>query len=45
MREARGYNREKWVDVIEGMKRIFEAPTEDEGYDEIIKQNLLEGVQ
>lgn len=45
MREARGYNREKWVEVIEGMKRIFEAPTDKEGYNELIKQNLLKGVQ
>lgn len=43
MMNDRGYNKEKWEEVIKGMKENFEEPTEDEGYDEIIKINPLEG--
>ena len=42
MKEARGYKKEKWVDVIEGMKKIFEKPTETEGYDQLVELNPLE---
>ena len=43
MKESRGYDRDKWVQVIEGMKKSFEPPTENEGYDKLVKLNPLEG--
>ena len=44
MKENRGYTREKWEEVIQGMKEIFEEPTIDEGYDELIKINPMEEI-
>lgn len=35
MRESRGYTEEKWRDVIERMKRDFEPPRLEEGFDRI----------
>ena len=44
MMEARGYETSKWEMVINGMKKSFEPPTEDEGYDELIIINpFVEG--
>jgi len=39
MQEARGYDTEKWSQVINGMKKSFEVPEEDEGYDKIVLIN------
>ena len=39
MKEARGYDTAKWAMVINGMKKSFEEPTEDEGYDRLEKIN------
>jgi tRNA uridine 5-carbamoylmethylation protein Kti12 len=41
LKENRGYSKDKWNDVINGMKSIFEEPTIDEGYDEIKTINSL----
>jgi|WetSurMetagenome_2_1015567.scaffolds.fasta_scaffold297438_3 predicted kinase len=35
--DARGYSKEKWAEVIEGMKKGFEAPMLEEGAQEIIE--------
>ncbi len=35
MKEPRGYDREKWTEVIAGMKKSFEYPEENEDYDAI----------
>jgi tRNA uridine 5-carbamoylmethylation protein Kti12 len=43
MKDGRGYEAEKWVDVIDRMKKSFEAPTLEEGCDEIKTMNLLPG--
>lgn len=46
MMNARGYDRQKWEEVINGMKANFEPPTEkDEGYDDIIKINPFVGAK
>lgn len=42
MMNDRGYTKEKWEEVIDGMKKIFEEPEANEGYDELIKINPLE---
>ena len=42
MRDARGYETAKWAQVINGMKKSFEEPTADEGYDRIEKINPFE---
>lgn len=39
MKDARGYDKSKWAMVINGMKKAFEPPEDDEGYDKIIKMN------
>jgi len=39
MKSPRGYERYQWEEVINGMISNFEEPTEDEGYDEILKIN------
>lgn len=36
MKEPRGYESTKWEEVINGMKKSFEPPVQDEGYDKII---------
>ncbi|MFW6247427.1 MAG: AAA family ATPase [bacterium] len=43
MKESRGYDREKWEEVINKMKESFEEPTEDEKYNELIKINPFRG--
>jgi len=45
MMEARGYDISKWAMVINGMKKNFEPPTEDEGYDEIVVINPFVGAK
>lgn len=45
MMDARGYDRQKWEEVIEGMRANFEPPTIDEGYDEIMKINTFIGAK
>ena len=40
MKEDRGYSKDKWNEVIENMKRSFEEPTLDEGFDEIIEVKI-----
>jgi tRNA uridine 5-carbamoylmethylation protein Kti12 len=42
MKDSRGYDRNEWEKVINNMKSIFEEPTEDEKYDQIIKINPLD---
>lgn len=42
MKEARGYDTDKWVMVINGMKKSFEEPTDDEGFDSLVKLNPME---
>lgn len=37
MQDGRGYERDHWRIVIDQMRDQFEAPSEDEGFDEIIK--------
>lgn len=39
MKEPRGYSSDKWNAIIRGMKKTFEAPEPEEGYDELIKLN------
>jgi tRNA uridine 5-carbamoylmethylation protein Kti12 len=43
MNEARGYNRSKWEMVINGMKKSFEKPTDEEEYDELVEINPFKG--
>jgi tRNA uridine 5-carbamoylmethylation protein Kti12 len=45
MQNSRGYEMQKWENVINSMKKIFEPPKIEEGYDELIKQNLLSGAK
>lgn len=43
MNDLRGISKEKWEEVIQGMKEKFEAPDPEEGYNELIKfKNLVE---
>jgi predicted kinase len=42
MKDNRNYTEQKWNDVIESMKKIFEAPSPIEGYDQIIIINSNE---
>lgn len=44
MQESRGYDAQKWEEVIHGMKSIFEPPTKKEGFDELVKINPLENL-
>ena len=45
MKEARGYDTSKWEMVINGMKKSFEPPTEDEGYNELVVINPFKGAK
>jgi len=40
MKDARGYDAEKWTEVIERMRDKFIPPTLDEGFDEIIQMPM-----
>lgn len=42
MRESRGYDVSKWAQVINGMKKNFEPPTDEEGYNKLVKVNPFE---
>jgi len=35
--DPRGYSREKWQQVYDGMLKVYEPVTEDEGFDEIVE--------
>lgn len=43
MKEPRNHDIDQWKQVIEGMIKVFEEPTEDEGCDELIKINPFKG--
>lgn len=43
MREPRGCTREKWEEVLDSMRKSFEPPTMEEGFDEIIEVTIPEG--
>jgi len=38
--DPRGYSREKWQEVYDGMLARFEPITEDEGFDEVIEVSI-----
>jgi tRNA uridine 5-carbamoylmethylation protein Kti12 len=40
MKDARGYDAEKWTEVIDRMRARFTPPTLDEGFDEIIQMPI-----
>ena len=42
MTHSRGRSREEWQKVYDDMKAVFEPPTEDEGFDEIVIHRIAD---